>query len=129
MTINTSMQVLLLGGTWGTDEVREILERVGFTDIIEASDSVSAWEELEANRPEIIIAERKTPTFDGLAFLKRIRASEQYKHLAVILLYVSMPSVAESATVEGAGVNAWIPGTPEDAALRQFLERIFRGLP
>ncbi len=129
MAINTSMQVLLLGGTIGTDEEKEILEKIGFTDIIEAFDDASAWEVLEANRPEIIIAERQTRTFDGLAFLERIRASEEYKHLAVILLFVSAPAVAEVTAVERAGVNAWIPGTPEEAILRYFLEGIFRGLP
>lgn len=130
MAINTSMQVLLLGGTVGTDEGREVMEKIGFTDIIEASDNASAWEMLQANRPEIIIAERQTRTFDGLAFLQRIRASEEYKHLVVILLFVAMPSHADRLAMNKAeaGVNAWIPGTPNEVDLHQILEGIFRGL-
>ena len=52
---------------------KNILSRLGHTDIVEASDGVEACVKLKEESPEIILLDWNMPNMDGVTFLKKIR--------------------------------------------------------
>ncbi len=66
--------------------VKNILKQLGFTDIIEADDGVSALEMLKGNDVDLIISDWNMPKMTGLELLKAVRASENYKKIPFLMV-------------------------------------------
>lgn len=65
--------------------VQTILETAGY-DVIAASDGEQAWELLGKQQVELVVSDLEMPRLNGLDLTKRIRASERFRNLPVILL-------------------------------------------
>src|SRR5438105_11258184 len=55
-------------------------------EVLEARDGEDAWEQLAAERPALLILDIMMPKLDGIAFLRRVRESEEWRDLPVIML-------------------------------------------
>jgi two-component system, response regulator YesN len=55
--------------------IRTVLARMSFVQVCEASDGISAWEEIAAFQPDLVIADVKMPGMDGIELLTKIRES------------------------------------------------------
>lgn len=99
------------------------LKRLGYTDIVEATDGRDAIAKLKVEAISFVITDWNMPEMDGLEFVSTIRSSERFKHLPVLM--VTTRSVKEDI-VEAlkAGVNNYIvkPFTPD--TLKQKIEQI-----
>jgi len=99
------------------------LKRLGYTDIVEATDGRDAIAKLKVEAISFVITDWNMPEMDGLEFVSTIRSTERFKHLPVLM--VTTRSVKEDI-VEAlkAGVNNYIvkPFTPD--TLKQKIEQI-----
>ena len=104
--------------------VRNILRQLGYNNITEAEDGVTALEHLKQNRADFIISDWNMPNMTGLELLKAVRADANLKDIPVLL--VTAEALKENV-VEAvkAGVNGYIvkPFTAE--TLKEKIDAIF----
>ena len=102
------------------------LKRAGFKDIVEASDGKDALAKIKLDDFNFVITDWNMPEMDGLAFVKALRAMEQYKTMPILM--VTTRSVKDDI-VEAlkAGVNNYIvkPFTPD--TLKEKIEQVLAG--
>ncbi len=67
-------------------------------DPIEARDGEDAWTILPQVRPALVLLDIMMPKLDGLAFLRRVRESEEWRGLPVVVI----TAVRDIADHEGA---------------------------
>ncbi len=54
--------------------IRNLLKQIGYEDIVEAEDGVSALRTLKANKVDFIVSDWNMPNMSGLELLKAVRA-------------------------------------------------------
>ncbi len=65
---------------------KNILKELGFKNILEADDGTTALEVLKSNKVDLIISDWNMPKMTGLEFLKKVRASEEYKDIPFLMV-------------------------------------------
>ncbi|HDM75865.1 MAG TPA: response regulator [Deltaproteobacteria bacterium] len=65
---------------------KNILKELGFKNILEADDGTTALEVLENNKVDLIISDWNMPKMTGLEFLKKVRASAEYKDIPFLMV-------------------------------------------
>jgi len=99
------------------------LRRVGYTDIIEASNGKDALAKLKVEDIDFVITDWDMPEMNGLELVSNIRKSDEFKSMPVIM--ISTRSIKEDI-VEAlkTGVNGYIikPFTPD--TLKEKIEQI-----
>jgi len=68
------------------DVTKAFLYKLGFDNIIEASDGMGAWLRLKHEKVDLIISDWDMPTLDGLGLLKKVRAEEKLKNTPFLIL-------------------------------------------
>jgi two-component system chemotaxis response regulator CheY len=99
------------------------LKRAGYTQVIEASDGRDALEKLKTCGVNLVITDWNMPQMDGLALVRILRNSNEYKQLPVLM--ITTRSVREDIVKAlKAGVNNYIvkPFSPE--TLRAKIEEV-----
>lgn len=61
------------------------IKRAGY-DVRIACDGQEAWEQIEAQRPDILVTDCQMPRLDGHGLVARVRATESTRDLPVIML-------------------------------------------
>lgn len=69
--------------------VRKHLQGVGYEDFVTTSDSVTAFDLIARERPDVVLLDVMMPTVDGLQILRAIRADEHLRHMPVLILTAS----------------------------------------
>lgn len=99
------------------------LKRVGYSDIIEASNGKDALAKLQVEKIDFVITDWDMPEMDGIELVSNIRKSDEFKSLPVIM--ISTRSVKEDI-IEAlkTGVNSYIvkPFTPD--TLKEKIDQI-----
>lgn len=94
--------------------IKNTLLRLGFKNVIEADNGVTGLAALGEHKVDLVITDWNMPEMDGLQFVKAIRASEEYKHLPILMITTE---AAKEDILEAlrSGVNNYIvkPFTPE----------------
>ncbi len=86
-------KVLVVDDKWANRSVIvNLLNPIGF-EVIEANDGEQGWQKLLEFEPDLVLTDLLMPKFDGFEFIKRIRESEKFKNIVII---VSSASVFES---------------------------------
>ena len=106
--------------------VQSQLKELGFENLTEAESGAKAWEKLEADGDYgFVVTDWNMPEMTGIELLKKIRSSEQFKTLPVLLVTAEAKKeqIVEAAQ---AGVNGYVlkPFTKED--LKGKIEKIFK---
>jgi len=67
-----------------------ILSNVGYSNITEADNGVSAWEKLKSEAYDLVLTDWMMPKMDGLELLKKTRTSdESFKNVPVMMITAS----------------------------------------
>jgi len=104
--------------------IKNILRQLGFNNIIEADDGTTAWEVLNKDRIDFIIADWNMPKMTGIELLRKVRASEEFADLPFLM--VTAEGLQENIIkAVQAKVSNYIvkPFTPE--TLGQKIDKIF----
>lgn len=66
--------------------LKNILRQIGFANISEAEDGKSALKELKKTKYDLVLCDWNMPGMSGLEVLKTVRADEELKGLAFIMV-------------------------------------------
>ena len=108
--------------------IKNTLERLGHTDILEAEHGLEAWDLLSQNDDvKVVITDWNMPEMNGLELVKKIRAEQKYEDMPIIMV-TTEGGKAEVITALKSGVNNYIvkPFTPQ--VLKEKLEDVLGGV-
>lgn len=104
--------------------IKNLLRQLGYTNIVEAEDGMSALAQLSQGKVDLVISDWNMPNMDGLELLKAIRGDENLKDIPVLMVTAE---AVEEKVVDAlkAGVNNYIvkPFTAE--TLKEKIDKIF----
>lgn len=86
---------------------RNLLNQLGFTNIDEALHGEAAWEMMQEKEYKLILSDWNMEPLDGLQFLKRVRASEQFSKMPFIMV-TAETKTANILLAKKEGVNNYI---------------------
>lgn len=103
--------------------LKNILKQIGFTNITEADDGTTAWEELQKNSFDLIICDWNMPKMSGIDLLKKVRADDTYKDIPFLMVTAEAQKQNVIEAVQ-AGVSNYVvkPFTAE--SISEKLEKI-----
>ncbi|MCF8067802.1 MAG: chemotaxis response regulator CheY [Desulfobacterales bacterium] len=104
--------------------MKNILKQIGFSNITEADDGTTAYEELKKGQFDMIISDWNMPKMTGLDLLKKVRSDEDLKGLPFLMVTAEAQKQNVIEAVQ-AGVSNYVvkPFTAE--AITEKLEKIF----
>ncbi len=109
--------------------IKNMLVKMGCTDIEQAEDGQPAWEMIEKahadGKPyEFIVSDWNMPILSGLDLLKKIRASEKYKSLPFLMVTAEAEQSNVVIAVK-AGVSNFIVKPFSAQTLKEKIDKIF----
>jgi CheY-like chemotaxis protein len=117
------MRVLIVDDSPVTRElVRDILETSGH-EIIEAADGISALQQIEEKRPQVVLLDIEIPRLDGYAVVRRIRQDPRFADLR-IAAFTAHAMTNERERALQAGFNDYITKPVRPAVLRTLISRL-----
>jgi two-component system chemotaxis response regulator CheY len=106
--------------------LRNILKQIGFTDIAEADDGVTALKELKKGKYDLILCDWNMPEMPGIDLLKTLKADEQLKDIPFVMVTAEAQkdNIIEAVKT---GVSSYIvkPFTAETVS--EKLNKVFGG--
>ena len=107
--------------------IRNLLRQIGYQEVIEAENGISALRELRSQKIDFIISDWNMPNMSGIDFLRAVRADSELSNIPFLM--VTAESLKENV-VEAvkAGVSNYIvkPFTAE--VLSEKIEKIIEKL-
>jgi len=104
--------------------IKNLLRQLGYTNILEAEDGISALAQLKQGKVDLVIADWNMPNMDGLELLKTMRNNQELKDIPVLM--ITAEGIKEKVIhAVKAGVNNYIvkPFTAE--TLKEKIDKIF----
>ncbi len=94
---------------------KNVLAKLGHTDIREAADGVEALSQLAQGRPDLALIDWNMPHMDGITLVRKIRETDRQLPLIMCTTEAEKGRVVEALK---AGVNNYVvkPFTPETLA-------------
>ncbi|HIJ22895.1 MAG: response regulator [Gammaproteobacteria bacterium] len=86
--------------------VKKELDKLGF-NVITAIDGETGWDQLNQDRPDLVITDLNMPSMGGLDLLERIRNSEEFSLLPVLCITGANESELKQRAVT-LGATGWI---------------------
>ena len=107
--------------------IRNLLKQVGYENIVEAEDGVTALRVLKSQKVDLIVSDWNMPNMTGLELLKAVRADEDLKSTPFLMVTAEALQDNVIAAVK-AGVSNYIvkPFTAEvlNDKIKKILEKM-----
>jgi len=104
--------------------VKNILRQLGFENILEADDGMSALDVLRSQSIDFIISDWNMPRLSGIELLKAVRTSEEWKDLPFLMVTAEGQKENVLEAVKAKVSNYIVkPFTPE--TLAEKIKKIF----
>ena len=104
--------------------VKNILRQLGFENILEADDGMSALDVLRSQSVDFIISDWNMPRLSGIELLKAVRTSEEWKDLPFLMVTAEGQKENVLEAVKAKVSNYIVkPFTPE--TLAEKIKKIF----
>ncbi len=101
-------KVLIIDDKWeNRSVVNNLLSPIGF-DVFEAMNGEEGWQKICEIQPDLVITDLLMPKLDGFELLKRVRSSELFQELIVIVSSASVFEADQYRSLD-AGGNAFLP--------------------
>ncbi len=124
--MDTSIKVLVVDDFATMRRIlKNILKQLGFKNLVEADDGTTAWDVLEEQKIDLVLADWNMPKMTGLELLKKVRASENYAKVPFLMVTAEAQKQNVIEAVQ-AGVSNYVvkPFTAE--AISEKLEKILK---
>ena len=124
--MDTSIKVLVVDDFATMRRIlKNILKQIGFKNLVEADDGTTAWDVLEEQKVDLVLADWNMPKMTGLELLKKVRASEKYAKVPFLMVTAEAQKQNVIEAVQ-AGVSNYVvkPFTAE--AISEKLEKILK---
>ena len=124
--MDTSIKVLVVDDFATMRRIlKNILKQIGFKNLVEADDGTTAWDVLEEQKIDLVLADWNMPKMTGLELLKKVRASEKYAKVPFLMVTAEAQKQNVIEAVQ-AGVSNYVvkPFTAE--AISEKLEKILK---
>jgi two-component system chemotaxis response regulator CheY len=105
--------------------VKNILNQIGFKNIIEADDGSSALEVLKKDKVDLIMSDWNMPKMTGLELLKAVRSDESMKDMPFLMVTAEGQKDSVVQTVQ-AGVSDYIVKPFTADTVKEKLEKMFK---
>lgn len=105
--------------------VKNILNKIGFTNIIEADDGSTALEVLKKDKVDLIMSDWNMPNVTGLELLKAVRSNESMKDMPFLMVTAEGQHNSVVQTVQ-AGVSDYIVKPFTADTVKEKLEKMFQ---
>ncbi|MEE8436456.1 MAG: response regulator [bacterium] len=125
MAADTKMHVLVVDDFATMRRIiTNILKQLGYDTILEAEDGAKALQIMETEKVDFVITDWNMPQMSGLDLLMAIRASEDKKHIPVLM--VTAEAMQENIVKAAqAGVNNYIIKPFDAKTLGEKINKIF----
>jgi len=115
-------KIVVIDDKWANRSViSNLLSPIGF-EVSEANDGQEGWEKILEVQPDLIVTDLLMPEVDGFELIKRVRASENFKDLIIIVSSASVFETDQYRSLE-AGANAFIAKPVQATELLQKLQQ------
>jgi two-component system chemotaxis response regulator CheY len=109
--------------------IRNCLAGIGLTNVFEAHDGTSAWQQLDAaaaqNLPfQLIITDWNMPNVKGIDLLKRVRSNEKTKKVPVMFVTAETTMAQVKEAIE-AGATYYIVKPFSPAIFEEKLSKVY----
>jgi len=105
--------------------VRNLLKELGFTNVEEAEDGVSALARLKSGGIQFVVSDWNMPNMDGLQLLQAIRADASLSSLPVLMVTAEAKKENIIAAAQ-AGASGYVVKPFTAATLDEKLTKIFQ---
>ena len=105
--------------------IRNLLKELGFSNVDEAEDGVTALAKLRSDRFDFVVSDWNMPNMTGIDLLRTIRADEQLKSLPVLMVTAEAKKENIIAAAQ-AGASGYVVKPFTAATLDEKLKRIFQ---
>ena len=104
--------------------IKGLLQDLGFANITEADDGLTALPLLKAGNFDLLITDWNMPGMQGVELLRQVRADERLKKLPVLMLTAEAKreQIVEAAQ---AGVSGYVIKPFTAATLKEKIDKIF----
>ncbi|MEG4629433.1 PAS domain S-box protein [Microcoleus sp. AR_TQ3_B6] len=114
-------KIVVVDDKWANRSViSNLLSPIGF-EVSEANDGQEGWEKILEVQPDLIVTDLLMPEVDGFELIKRVRESENFKDLMIIVSSASVFETDQYRSLE-AGANAFIAKPIQATELLQKLQ-------
>lgn len=81
------MKILLVDDSFAMRRIeKNVLEKIGFTDVDEADDGASAIVKLSAQKYDLVLMDWNMPNMKGIDALRKIKETESLKGIPVVMV-------------------------------------------
>ncbi|MBD2449595.1 PAS domain S-box protein [Nostoc sp. FACHB-152] len=113
-------KILVVDDKWENRSViNNLLTPIGF-EVTEANDGEAGWQKILEFQPDLVLTDLLMPELDGFELIGRIRQSEAFKHIIIIVSSASVFESDQHRSIE-AGGNDFLPKPVQAIALFQKL--------
>ena len=104
--------------------IKGLLQDLGFSNITEAADGLTALSLLKAGNFDLLITDWNMPGMQGVELLRQVRADERMKKLPVLMLTAEAKREQIVAAAQ-AGVSGYVIKPFTAATLKEKIGKIF----
>jgi len=104
--------------------VKNILKQIGFTNISEADDGVTALEAMSKTQFDLVISDWNMPKMTGIELLKKVRSTPEFKDLPFLMVTAEAQKQNVIEAVQ-AGVSNYVVKPFTADAISDNLNKIF----
>ncbi|MEG3911024.1 PAS domain S-box protein [Microcoleus sp. w2-18bC1] len=115
-------KIVVIDDKWANRSVvSNLLSPLGF-EVSEANDGEEGWEKILEVQPDLIVTDLLMPELDGFELIKRVRESDNFKDIIIIVSSASVFEADQYRSLE-AGGNSFIPKPVQATELLQKLQQ------
>ncbi|MCS6961658.1 MAG: response regulator [Deltaproteobacteria bacterium] len=105
--------------------IKNSLQTMGFTTIIEAQDGVEAWEKLEKEPVILIISDWNMPRMQGIDLLKKVKQDPKYAQIPFIMVTAEGQKECVIEAIKS-GVNNYVVKPFTTEVLEQKIQQVLK---
>lgn len=105
--------------------IKNSLQSMGFTKIIEAQDGIDAWEKLQQEPVCLIVSDWNMPRMQGIDLLKKVKAEPAFQKIPFIMVTAEGQKECVIEAIKS-GVNNYVVKPFTTETLEQKIQQVLK---